>query len=264
METTMNNITSLYLYGIVRHPAELPQCDAIEDGTAVDVIPAGGIACVVSPVRAADYAPAATGRTAAEQLEWVTPRAWRHHEVVSRLHTATTVIPLKFGTLCTGEDDVRAMLERCSEPIGALLNRLRGRDEWTLSIRIDSDCVTGRFERDDGELRELCAAERSLPEGRAYFVRKKRQQRAASLIAAEFAATTDHVHSRIAGVVDGCCDNGRAAPAATLLVDRARFGDLTDCLAALEAEHAANALALELRGPWAPYSFVNEHLIAGN
>lgn len=255
---------ALYLYGIVAHPVDLPRCDAVEEGTAIDVIAGDGIACVVSPVAARDYASPATGRTAAEQLAWVTPRAWRHHDVVRRLHLATPVIPLKFGTLCSCADDVRDMLARFSGPMGAMLARFHGRDEWTLAIRIDAVRVTERLERDDGELRALCAQQRTLPEGRAYFVRKRRQQRVTELLSAELAATTRAVCARIAGHVDGCCEENTPVPAATLLVDRARFMDLTACLAELEAEHAVNALTLELRGPWAPYSFVDGQVFVGN
>jgi hypothetical protein len=257
MEAPLNSQTALYLYGIVAHPAELPRCDAIEEGTTTDVIAGDRAACVVSPVPARDYESAATGCNAAEQLQWVTPRAWRHHDVVRRLHMTTTVIPLKFGTLCRCVDDVRDMLARCSEPIDALLDRFHGRDEWTLSIRINRDRVIERFEREDLELCALCARERLLPEGRAYFVRKQRQQRATALLAAELAATTRQVYARIGGHVDGWREDRAPAPSATLLVARARFVDLEACLAGLEAEHAANALELELRGPWAPYSFAD-------
>lgn len=253
----LSNGTALYLYGIVAHPAALPPCDAVEAGTAIDVIAGERAACVVSRVPAREYEPEAKGRDAAEQLAWVTPRAWRHHDVVRKLHTTTTVIPLKFGTLCESADDVRALLARCAEPICAMLDRFHGRDEWTLSIRLDSDRVTGRFERDDPELRALCAQERTVPEGRAFFVRKKRHQRTTALMAAELAATARAVHARIAGYVDSC-EEHVGAPIATLLVERARFDELAACLADLEDEQAINGLALELRGPWAPYSFVSD------
>lgn len=253
----LSNGTALYLYGIVAHPAALPPCDAVEDGTPIDVIAGDRVACVVSRVRAGDYEPEATGRDAAEQLAWVTPRAWRHHDVVRKLHTTTTVIPLKFGTLCESADDVRNLLARCAEPICAMLERFQGRDEWTLSVRFDNARVIERFERDDPELRALCAEERTVPEGRAFFIRKKRHQRTMALLAAELAATTRAVHTRIAGYVDAGEEHA-AAPVATLLVDRARFDDLAACLAGLEAEQAINGLALELRGPWAPYSFVSD------
>jgi hypothetical protein len=257
VEAPLSHGTALYLYGIVAHPAALPPCDAVENGTPIDVIAGDRAACVVSRVRARDYEPAATGRDAAEQLAWVTPRAWRHHDVVRRLHIMTTVIPLKFGTLCESADDVRDLLARCAAPIGAMLDRFHGRDEWTLSIRLDAGRVTARFERDDAELRALCAEERTVPEGRAFFVRKKRHQRTAALLGAELAAAARAVHARIDSYVDRC-DEPASAPVATLLVDRARFDDLTACLAALEAEQAFNGLALELRGPWAPYSFVSD------
>ena len=260
METPLSNGTALYLYGIVSHPTDLPPCDAVEDGTAIEMIAGERVACVVSAVLAKDYESAAIGRNAADQLEWVTPRAWRHHDVVRRLHLHAGVIPLKFGTLCACADDVRQMLARCAGPLDALLSRFHGKDEWKLSMHLDADRVTARLERDDPELRELCAREQALPEGRAYFVRKKRQQRTAALLGEETEATAREVDARIAKYVDASCEEHTPKPAATLLVDRARFEDLTSCLAAIEADHAPNGLVLELRGPWAPYSFVSDRV----
>jgi hypothetical protein len=257
VEATLTNATALYLYGIVADPVALPPCAAVEAGTSIGVIAGDRIACVVSPVLAGDYASSATGRNAAEQLDWVTPRAWRHHDVVRRLHMVTDVIPLKFGTVCARVDDVREMLARCAEPLRAMLAQFHGRDEWTLSIGIDANRVTGRFERDDPELRALCAAAQAVPEGRAYFVRKKHQQRISALLTDELAAITRQVHARVAGHIDGWCAEDADASTATLLVDRARFDGLAACLAELEQEQAINGLTLELRGPWAPYSFVN-------
>ena len=264
MEAALKNETALYLYGIVAHPLQLPSCDAVEEGTAIDLVTGDGVACVVSPVRSRDYESSATGTNAAQQLDWVTPRAWRHHDVVRRLHMTTTVIPLKFGTLCASVDDVHDMLGRSADRMCALLNRFRDRDEWVLSIRVDSDRITERLEHDDLELRQLCAVQQTLPDGRSYFVRKKRQQRVKDLLNAELAAMAREVYARIAGDVDGCCEENGAALAASVLVERRRFEALTVRLAELEAEYAMNGLALELRGPWAPYSFVKGELFVGN
>jgi len=263
MEARLSPDTALYLYGIVALPIELPRCEAIEDGTSIDVIAGNRVACVVSPVPVRDYESSATGRTAAEQLSWVTPRAWRHHEIVRALHASSAVVPLKFGTVCGRVDDVRDMLARCAGPIGAMLDRFRGRDEWTLSIQIDAERVIERFERDDHELRALCEESRLLPEGRAYFSRKKRERRATGLLGAQLEATTREVLARIAPCVDALCEERTGTSAATLLVDRARFEDLKAALAGLETEASGDGLALELRGPWAPYSFVNGSVDCG-
>ena len=255
METKLTNDHALYLYCIVAHPTQLPPCNAVEDGTSVSLIDASGIACVLSPVVMRDYQ--AAGQSAAEQLEWVTPRALRHHDVVRRLHAVTTVIPLKFGTLCSSVGDVRGMLRNYADPISELLDRLAGKDEWTLTIRVDNERITAGFERDDAELIALRANEQALPDGRAYFVRKKCQQHLAQLLSSHVAATTDAVYARLAPHVDACSTENSPASVAALLVDRSRFADLAACLADIETDHAASGLSLELNGPWAPYSFVN-------
>jgi hypothetical protein len=258
VETHVTSDQALYLYGIVADAAPLPtECAAVEDGTRIDVIAASGIACVVSAVTIRDYQSPLTGRNAAEQLAWVTPRALRHHDVVRRLHAATTVIPLKFGTLSSRVADVRAMLAEHAEPIGALLREFDGKDEWSLTIRVDTSRVTDTLAHNDSTLIALGADEHLLTDGRAYFQRKKRQQRLADLLAAHVADTTASVYARVAEYVDAFAHENTAASGAALLVDRSRFDGLSICLATLEGEQSASGLTLELRGPWAPYSFVN-------
>jgi hypothetical protein len=251
----------LYLYGIVAYPMALPaHLEAVEDGTSVDLIADAGIACVVSSVRARDYHSSVIGRTTSEQLQWVTPRAWRHHDIVRQLQARTAVIPLKFGTLCNSADDVRDMLARRRMAIAALLGRLAGKDEWTLTIRVDRERVAALVERTDSDLLALGAEEQVLRDGRAYFARKKRQRRLEDLLASHMSSITQMVHERLGNLVDVCAVEHTQASGAALLVERLRFSALTQSLADLETEHAVCGLSLELSGPWAPYSFVTDCL----
>jgi hypothetical protein len=248
----------LYLYGFVTPPVELADLTGVEDDVALELIHAGEIACVVSAVPGPEYQRSGGAASAARQLEWIAPRASRHHAVVCRLHAQTTIVPLKFGTLCSCADDVRALIGGMREQVLATLDRVRDNDEWTMRIQLDAGRTGALIEREDAELAALAAEERALPEGRAYFVGKRRQRRAADLFAAYCEQTADAIYTRLTEreVATICRDQARVG-GSPLLVDRSRFASLIACLGDLESEFESSGLSLALQGPWPPFNFVN-------
>jgi hypothetical protein len=251
----VNDARMLYLYGFVAAPVPLDGLFGVEDNTRVELVDAGEFACIVSHVPASEYGSRRESWNAAAQMDWVTPRAWRHHEVIRQVHQETTVIPLKFGTLCSSIDDLRDLLGRRADAVASLLAQFRGKDEWSLAVSVDAATVGSDLHARDPELLVLTAEERTLPAGRAYFVRKRITARTAELLAQHMAAVADTVFARLTSqglaiVPDPC------GTTAAILVDRTRFADFAQTLSTLEHEHRASDLLLEVRGPWAPYSFV--------
>ncbi len=182
--TTLGNDTVLYLYGMVRPPVDLSGLTGVGPGSAVFLVEVEDVACAVSAVPALEYHLPPDARRPAEQLEWITPRAWRHHEVLRQLHAATTVVPLKFGTLSADVEQVRSLLRRVRQPVADLLAYFRGTDEWTLKICADVDALSLALQMTQPTLMALKDEERTLPEGRAYFARKKLQQVTADVVQA--------------------------------------------------------------------------------
>ena len=245
----------LYLYGLVPPTADLSGLAAIEEGAGVFLVSLDDVACAVTAVPAAAYEQPAASASAAEQLEWVTPRAWRHHEILRRLHVGGTVVPLKFGTLCSTAGQVEEMLRRFRAPIVERLQHFTGKDEWTLRICHDAGAHAAAVQARDPDLLALQDEIRALPEGRAYFMRKKLQRATDALVAARLAAVEQQLVERVAAagfelaVAEG---QERGFP---VLVERARFATLETILAELEAEHVDSHVSFELVGPWPPYSF---------
>jgi hypothetical protein len=164
--TTVATETVLYLYGFVR-PDVNPAALASGQGDVI-VVDDGDVACAASVVAAVDYHVPPDANTAAQQLEWVAPRAWRHHEVLRDLHAAGGVVPLKFGTLCADREHVREMMRRRRDRILALLAELEGKDEWTLNTRWDEELLAAVVRDTNPELVALAADADRLPEGHAY------------------------------------------------------------------------------------------------
>jgi hypothetical protein len=259
--TTIATETVLYLYGFVR-PTVDPAALAASQADVI-LVDDGDIACAATVVPAVDYHVPPDANTAAQQLEWVAPRAWRHHEVLRQLHAAGGVVPLKFGTLCSNSQDVREMLRRRREPILALLAELEGKDEWTLNTRADAELLSAVVRHSEPQLAGLALAADRLPEGHAYFARKKLQKAICDAVAARLAAVRQDLHERLssAAIRFTTADQPRTGTtegmvsSVAVLVSGSRLPELESLLAELEAAHADAHVTFELVGPWPPYSF---------
>ena len=269
--TTVDAGTVLYLYGFLRPSADLSRVG--DAGAAVFLVELGDVACAVSAVPAIDYHLPPDASTAAQQLEWVTPRAWRHHEVLRLLHSSGAVVPLKFGTLCADAVHVQSLLQRLRDPVLALLAHFEGKDEWTLRMRADIEALSLAVQATRPDLIALKDDAERLPDGRAYFARKQLQKATAGIVTSMLAQVEHSVYERLsAAAIDiapvdpphasGSRDSGVIANA-PLLVERGRFAELEAILTQLEREQVEAHLAFELVGPWPPYSFATSVDLTG-
>ena len=240
----------LYIYGFVRAPMTFDRIEGVEEGSEVFFIESAGVACAASFVPAEAYE-RAPGERPAEQLEWVTPRALRHHAVVSALHGEGTVLPLQFGTVCRNAADARQVVADLQPALSNLLDTLDNKDEWTLRATADAAAIAARCEAAP-EMTALKVVESDLPDGRAYFARKQRAKVLADLVAQTIASAQDDAYARLAPLA---ADVVRTSRHSALLVDRAAVEAVASRLAGLQAVHGGLGLTFELVGPWPPYSF---------
>jgi hypothetical protein len=169
------------------------------------------------------------------------------------------VVPFKFGALCPGLEELRALLREYHDPVADMLAQFESKDEWSLKASIDEDALWSFFQRSQQDLIALKREHEGLPEGRAHFARKQLARATAALVAERVATVEENVMSRLAGLDIGI--SGSLSHAA-LLVDRDRFTELEGSLADLEREHAALGLTIALTGPWPPYSFATDLTMA--
>jgi hypothetical protein len=258
--------SGLYLYGFVSLPIQLPAVMGVEENVPVFLVEYADIGCAVSVIVPSPYQ--REDRTPQEQLEWVTPRAWRHHDVLQRLHASTSVLPLKFGTLCAGLDDLRTMLRDRHVAIGEELARLAGKDEWTLRVTIDRAAFAEHLQASEPALIALKEALRRLSEGPAYFARKELQQATSDLADVRLAALENQVFDELLPlklqIVPLDAPTGASADPtrlcithAALLVERCAFDVLELRLAGFEVKYCEPPVTCELLGPWPPYSFAS-------
>ena len=167
-----------------------------------------------------------------------TPEAlWEHEAVVERLMAHATVLPLRFGTMLNGVDELSAFLLEHHDDLAEGLERVRGRVE--LGVRVLGEPPR---HRPRGEV-----------SGREYLMARRDAHHRAE-------RTADEVHEPLAAVAHEARLRTPAAPPAILagayLVDRATVDAFKARVGALAA--AREDVSIVCTGPWPPYSFVPE------
>jgi hypothetical protein len=141
------------------------------------------LGCVVRVVPSSEYADAQP-ENPRDQMEWLAPRAMQHHDLLLKLMRLTSVVPLKFGSLCATTDDVAAMLRDNYERFRQLIEYVRSREEWSVNVYIDKDAALRRLESAEPRLREFEELAQTRPHGEAYLLRKKKGKLANELFVA--------------------------------------------------------------------------------
>ncbi len=240
----------VYVYAVTDAGAPDPAAGPGVDGAAVRRVVSGALAAVVSSVDAVRFSEDALRRSL-EDLPWLEATARAHHGVVAAAAQAGPVAPVRLATVYLDDDRVRALLDERAEGFAAALDRIRGRVEWGVKA----------FAVPSAAAAESQPAPGSGP-GAAYLARRRAERDRATRGREDAAAAAEAVHRELAAVAlasrryppqDPRLSGHREEMVlnAAYLVD----ADGAAALRRLVEERAANALRLELTGPWAPYSF---------
>ncbi|MBI1902692.1 MAG: GvpL/GvpF family gas vesicle protein [Planctomycetia bacterium] len=142
MPTSVTTGTTLYLYGITSADSP-PQASMVGvEGASVEYIAEGRLAAVASHLAARNVRPRRANLSA-------------HHQVLRSLSEAQTVLPMVFGTMAGGEEELRALLRHHQEPLCSLLERLKGKVEMSLKVYWDTPNIIEYFVANHRELEEM-------------------------------------------------------------------------------------------------------------
>lgn len=217
------------------------------DVGAVDV---GALRAVVREVDVADY----EGERLEQHLQdpsWLESAVRDHEQVVERLLGGGPVVPMQFGSIFSERSGLESMMATNATQLGALLDRVRGREEWGLKLSVDVAAAA----------RDLVATPAATG-GRAYLERRREEQQAVDRVAEHAASVADDVHRALQDVADEAATLAvRAASGPGTLVLNGAYlvpeGSRDDFFARTDElqEQTGPAYRFELSGPWPPYSF---------
>jgi Gas vesicle synthesis protein GvpL/GvpF len=250
----------IYVYAITRD-AVTPDCEAVDQSRHFGAATAGGLAAVYTPVRAEEFSQEVIDRRAGD-LEWLGAIGYRHQDAIASLMRSTAVIPLRAFTLFSSEEALRAYLHENSDALGKSLDRLDGKQEWTLRVEFEpqkwSESLVGRVD----SLRELQQQIESSAPGKAFLLKKKlddERKRASAAAEKDVVAEIErHVLDKLRceTLAESRERRDGAFPQINVLINRDEEAQLQELHAELTDRYGASGVTLALTGPWPPYTFV--------
>lgn len=251
----------LYVYAIGRARHRLPEgVEAIDGSDHVAVVEAGGLAAFYTAVDALDFSQPVID-TRSKDVEWLGAIGYRHQTVMSSLMRGGTVIPLRAFTLFANETSLRNHLLDEREKFSRILDRLDGKQEWTLRIEFQPDQWNDALLRRVESLKQLSGEIDAAAAGKAYLLRKKldEEKKRASRDAEQ--QVVSEVESAIVKklacdtVAESRLQRGGAFPQINVLINRDEEARLHELREDLSKRYGGEGVTLALTGPWPPYSF---------
>lgn len=249
----------LYVYAITRE-AVTPEAEAVDNSRQFHAVEAGGIAAVFSRVGREQFSQDVIDARS-KDLEWLGAIGYRHQDVVSDLMKRTAIVPLRAFTLFSSDEALRSYLLEHATLLSAMLERLDGRQEWTLRVEFEaqrwSESLTSRVD----SLRDLQRQIEESSAGRAFLLRKKLddEKKRASREAEQ--QVLGEIEQQILAQLK--CETlaetrerrDGAFPQVNVLINRDEEAGLQELHDAMLQRYESEGIALALSGPWPPYSF---------
>jgi hypothetical protein len=177
----------------------------------------------------------------------------RHDGVVAELSAWDVVAPLRFGTACASLEEVRLLLADGRDRFRAVLEFLRGRDEFGVQVILAAPIPPA-----EPRMEEIA----DRPGGGTTYLKEKAQARRETeerSLAARHAA--DETHELLGGlaVASRPIAAARAHPGVvsnvSYLIERTSAERFRGLVADLDARYRPRGIQVRLTGPWPPYSF---------
>ena len=259
----MSSERAIYLYCLVSPEGFSAVYDqenqpGVDERYPVTALHQNGIVSVIGEVDPAEFS-----ESNLNTLSWLGIRAQRHEAIVEQAMTASTVLPVKFGTLFSCRERLIEFTERHRTSIDQALDTLRGKLEWSVKGFLADRVALPIVVAQDDQIQSGLAALSQSP-GARYIQQRQLDAKTEAAMHAWVVRATDDIHRALAMHATASCllrchsnsVTGRSARMvfnySFLLTDTADFiAELT----ALQHTYRQYGLTLELQGPWPPYNF---------
>jgi Gas vesicle synthesis protein GvpL/GvpF len=249
----------IYVYCVTRDNV-IPDTEGVDGTRRFAVASMDGVSAVYTCVNPHEFSQEVIDRRAGD-LEWLGAVGYRHQDVVASLMKKTAIVPLRAFTLFSSEEALRSYLQENAAVLAKTLERLDGKQEWTLRVEFEpakwSESLASRV---DG-LRNLQSEIDSAAPGRAFLLRKKledEKKRSSKEAEQQVVAEIEQLvldRLRCETVAETRERRDGAFPQINVLIERDEESVLQELHAVLTERYADDGVTLGLTGPWPPYTF---------
>jgi len=243
----------------------------IDGNGEVFVLPFRDIEAIVSEVALEAFASEEIQRRVQGDLNWIKEKAVAHARVVQEAMGGDPIlldlIPIKFGTIFNDRARLEEVLEKDYLRIREVLERIRGKQEWTVKVYLKD---RGKFEQVIKEKNEtIKEMERKivdLPEGMAFFMEEELKE----VIYEELDKALNNIvgslfedlkKQAIASVKNKVLEKELTGRRELMvlnvayLIQEEKIEDFNKDAQRLNQEIQASGFCLEYSGPWPAYNF---------
>ena len=251
----------IYVYAITRD-AVTPGCEAVDQSRHFGAATVADLAAVYTPVKAEEFSQEVIDRRAGD-LEWLGAIGYRHQDVIANLTKSTAVIPLRAFTLFSSDEALRGYLTENADVLRKVLERLDGKQEWTLRVEFEPQKWSESLVTRVDSLRDLQQQIESAAPGKAFLLKKKLDDERKRASAAAEKDVVAEIEQRVLDklrcetVAESRERRDGAFPQINVLLNRDEEALLLDLHAELTDRYDAEGVSLALTGPWPPYTFAH-------
>jgi len=254
----------LYAYCIVRRHSG---ADVVARYPDLLFIEAGGFLVATKYVFAIEYSDANRKARLADG-EWLERNVRKHLSVIEMIMEEQQVIPFNFGTVFKTRESLVGFLGDYAPKLAGVFDSLEGKEEWAVKVYRDDAALLRRLHLDSPAVAALEKEISDAPPGKAYLLKKKKEEllagelesvragHADAVVRALLPLAAEHVLG-LAGGVEVPGQEGRLLLNGAFLVPKGEVDAFIRAAEALEMRYREAGLSLDVTGPWPPYDFVN-------
>ena len=256
-------VAGLWVYAIARAGHSKPaSVEAVDGSDKVEPITEGPLMAFATPVDLRQYSQQAVDAHAGD-LEWLGAIGYRHQAVMQALMTGGTVIPLRAFSLFGSPQMVQAQLRSGRDQFSRVLERLDGKQEWTLRIEFEPQRWNEALATRVDSLRALVGEIESAAPGKAFLLKKKLDdERKKASHDAEVQVVVEieqQIMKKLAceTVAESRQARDGAFPQINVLINRDEEAILQELHRDLSDRYSGQGITLAVSGPWPPYTFAS-------
>lgn len=254
-----------YVYAVTRpFDAALPKDLIGVAGSSPYQLRHHELSAVVSDVPSADF-DAGPLKERLEDLDWLSDTARAHEAVVATLVSVGSPLPLRLATICRGDSGVRRLLDTGNDRFERTLERLDGHIEWGVKVYTRHPASQPSAPHHP---RPRPTADQAPGTGRDFLRRRLGERRREEHSWQSAAVVARALHTELTGraratrlhrpqqaKLSGTA--GQNILNAAYLVPRDDSADFIGAVNRLLPDEPG--MFGEVTGPWAPYSFTEDH-----